>query len=104
MINMKILNYHKSTTGNPVQILIGSTNSTVIKSLEIINGDSDAVVKIYRKDDSKTPVKYGEITVNLESYNYLMLWEGFIAIPEGHTLWIESSIVGIEAVANVVEI
>lgn len=102
---MKILNYHVSTTGNPVKILAGSTNSTVIKSLEIINnGNSDAVVKIYRNDNSTSLVKYGEITVNLESYNYLMLWEGFIAIPEGHTLWIESPTTGIEAVANVVEI
>lgn len=101
---MEILNYHVSTTGNPVQILTGSANSTVVKSLEIINGDSDAVVKIYRKDNSNAPVKYGEITVNLESYNYLMLWEGFIAIPEGHTLWIYSTTTGIEAVANVVEI
>ncbi len=101
---MNILNYHVSTTGNPVKILTGSNGSTVIKSLEIINSDVDSVVKIYREDNSVQPVKYGEITINLESYNYLMLWEGFIAIPEGHSLWIYSDKSGIEAVANVVEL
>lgn len=101
---MDILNYHVATTGNPMQILTGKTNSTVIKSLEIINGSVDAVVKIYRKDSSPVPVKYGEITINMESYDYLMLWEGFIVIPSGHTLWIESEVLEVEAVANVVEL
>ena len=101
---MNILNYHVTTTGQPAQILIGSTNSTVIKSFELINGNSDAVITIYRKDNSPTPNVYGSITVNLEAYNYLMLWEGFIAIPEGHSLWISSETSGIEAIANVVEI
>ena len=102
---MNILNYHVSTEGNnPVKILTGSNGSTVIKSLEIINGDVDSVVKIYREDSSVNPAKYGEIVINLESYNYLMLWEGFIVIPEGHSLWIYSDRLDIEAVANVVEL
>lgn len=101
---MNILNYHVKTTGQPVNILTGSSNSTVIKSLELINSSTDATVTIYRMDDSQPQNVYGSIVVNLEAYNYVMLWEGFIAIPEGHTLWISSSESGIEAIANVVEL
>lgn len=100
---MRITNYHVVTNGEPVRILTGDTNSTVIKSLELISGSTQGEVSIYRKDASISPVKYGEIKVNLEENNYIMLWEGFICIPSGHTLWIESNVVGIEAVANVVE-
>lgn len=100
---MRITNYHVVTTGEPVRILTGDSNSTVIKSLELMAGSNEGTVSIYRRDSSVVPVKYGEIKVNLEEDNYLMLWEGFICIPSGHTLWIDSDVSGIEAVANVVE-
>ncbi len=99
---MIITNYHVSITGNDVLILTGGPNSTVIKSLEIISSDSSAEVTIYRKDSSSNV--YGSIKVNLEAYNYLMLWEGFISIPKDHTLWVSSVTTGIEVVANVVEL
>ena len=83
-------------------ILTGGENSTVIKSLELISGTEPSIVYIFRKD-SKNNV-YGTIKIDLKANNYVMLWEGFIAIPPGHTVYLNADSVQVEAVANVVEL
>lgn len=107
---MVIKNYKVKTsltTSNPptgvdTLILTGAENSTVVKSLEILIGNENAIVNIFRKDANDSP--YGNIKVDMNAYDYIMLWEGFIAIPSGHTLWINASSNQVEAVANVVEL
>lgn len=103
---MKVTNHHvKTTTENgEVQILTGSSNSTVVKSLEIISGSDPSVINIYRKTGDNGDSKYGEIKLDLAANNYVMLWEGFIAIPSGHKLLISANKAGIEAIASVVEL
>lgn len=95
------------TTSNPptgvdTLVLTGANNSTVIKSLEIISGNEDSIVNVFRKDENNTP--YGNIKLDLSAYNYVMLWEGFIVIPNGHSLWFNADSIQVEAVANVVEL
>lgn len=95
------------TTSNPpagvdTLILTGSENSTVIKSLELISGTESSIVYVFRKDsDGNT---YGSIKVDLKANNYVMLWEGFIAIPFGHTVYLNADSDQVEAVASVVEL
>lgn len=89
-------------TGVDVLILTGSDNSTVIKSLEVIAGTEDAIVNIFRKDEHG--IAYGNVKLDLTAHNYVMLWEGFIAIPAGHSLWLNSDSNQVEVVCNVVEL
>lgn len=88
--------------GADVLILTGAENSTILKSLEIIAGTENAIVNVFRKDTAGTV--YGNIKLDLTAYNYIMLWEGFIAIPSGHTLSINADSSQVEAIASVVEL
>ncbi len=100
---MNITNHHVKTDGGvETLVLTGSGGSTVIKSLELISGSDAAVVDVVRKDADDA--EYGRIRVNLTAYNYVMLWEGFVVIPNGHKLYVSSDSHLIEAVANVVEL
>ena len=107
---MLVTNYHVKATltssnppsGEDVLILTGSENSTVIKSLEVISGSESSIVNVFRKDSSGNI--YGNIKIDLTAYNYVMLWEGFIAIPQGHQLFINADSQYVEAVANIVEL
>lgn len=107
---MQVTNYHVKaavTSSNPpagtdVLILVGAENSTVVKSLEVISGAENAIANVFRKDSDGNV--YGKIKLDLTAYNYVMLWEGFIAIPSGHQLFINADSQYVEAIANVVEL
>lgn len=107
---MQVTNYHVKaavTSSNPptgadVLILTGAGNSTVVKSLEVISSSENAIVNVFRKDSDGNV--YGNIKLDLMAYNYVMLWEGFIAIPSGHQLFINADSQYVEAIANVVEL
>ena len=95
------------TSSNPpvgvdALILTGAENSTVIKSLELISGTESSIAYIFRKDGNGNT--YGSIKVDLKANNYVMLWEGFIAIPAGHTVYLNADSNQVEAVASVVEL
>ena len=107
---MNVTNYKvkaKLTNSNPpigidTLVLTGSENSTVIKSFELISGVEPTIVYVFRKDlDGNI---YGNIKVDFKANNYLTLWEGFVVIPYGHTLYINANSNQLEAVANVVEL
>lgn len=103
-------NYRKKTsvntdgaeiTPNDVELLTGSDNGTVVKTLEIISGEESAVLKIIRKDVTNSV--YATINVDLKANDYLILWEGFFLIPSGHKLIINADSNEITVVANVIE-
>lgn len=107
---MNVTNYKVKaslTNSNPpvgvdTLILTGASNSTIIKSLELISGSEQSIVNVFRKDSSGNV--YGTIKVDLTAYNYVMLWEGFIVIPAGHELYVNADSNQVEAIANVVEL
>lgn len=86
---------------NDVEILTGSTQSTIVKALELNAGEEDSVVYIIRKDGSNT--EYSRVKLDLTAYNYVILWEGFFVIPSGHKLILNADSNYVECIANVVE-
>lgn len=86
---------------NDVEILIGSTKSTIVKSLEINAGSEDSIVYIIRRDGSDN--EYSKIKIDLKAYNYAILWEGFVVIPYGNKLILNADSNEVECIANVVE-
>lgn len=96
-------NYSVKTTSSQLErILTGSTGSTIVKSLQIINGNQSCTVNVVRKDANN--VQYANVRVDLKANDYLLLWEGFFVIPFNHTLNFSSSSAGCTVVANVVEL
>lgn len=89
-------------TAQPVRILTGTSGSTVVKSLEVSCGATAGDVAIYRTDGGGNT--YGELRLNLSSYSYQVVWQGFFAIPTGHSLYMKASSDSVEAVASVVEL
>lgn len=89
-------------TGENVTVLTGATNGTIVKSLELNTGSSASVVNVIRRNNSN--VVYSSIKVDLSAYNYVVLWEGFVVIPSGHTLIINADNSQVECVANVIEL
>lgn len=103
-------NYRQTTTvddsgttivGNPVQLLTGASNGTVVKTLEIISGESSSILHIIRKDAADNI--YADIKVDLKANDYLILWEGFFLIPYQHKLIISADSNDVNVVANVIE-
>lgn len=107
---MQVTNYRAKaelTGSNPpagkdILVATGTENTTVIKSFEVMAGTESAIVEVFRKDDKGNV--YGAIRLNLTAYNYVMLWEGFVALPAGHSLYINADSVQVEAVCNAVEL
>ena len=91
-----------SLSSQPERVLTGSVNGTIVKSLQIINGNQSCTVNVVRKDDSGD--QYANVRVDLKANDYLLLWEGFFVIPYNHTLNFNSSAVDCTVVANVVEL
>ena len=94
-----------TSTGEPIVeeklILNGTSNGTIVKTLEIISGNESSVVKIMRRNAAGTT--YSTITIELKANDYLLLWEGFIVIPSGHKLVLSADSNEVTVVANVVE-
>jgi hypothetical protein len=51
---------------------MGATNSTIVKTLELINNGESCTVNVIRKDESNTI--YSNITLDMKSNDYLILW------------------------------
>lgn len=86
----------------PVRILTAGADATVVKCLELVCGATAGDVRIYRTDAGGAA--YGEYRVNMASYSYQIAWQGFFAIPAGHSLYMKATSTDIEAIASVVEI
>lgn len=86
-------------------LLNGVANSTVVKSLEIISGDQACTVSVIRKKNVNNILQqYATIKTDLKSYDYLLLWEGFFVIPNGHSIYISCNSKKCKVIANVVEL
>lgn len=84
-----------------ITLLTGAVKGTVVKSLEVINGNESSILNVIRKDISN--ITYATIKVDLKANDYLVLWEGFFLIPYGHTLCVSGDSNNITVVANVIE-
>lgn len=102
---MIVKSYNLTTDSDIWSILvIGSSNNSIIRSLEMSNySGSDAVVDICRKDEQLN--FYGNITLSLVDGDYVTLFIGsHLVLQNGHVLQVKSNIAGIDIVANVVEL
>ena len=100
--NKSVRGQMSGTTAQEVQMLVGASSSTIVKTLELINsGASSCNVDIIRKDGNGTT--YATIPVQMQPNDYLVLWEGFYVMPPSHTLWIKANSTNLVAVASVVE-
>lgn len=59
--------------------------SLIVRTLQVSNGFGDAIVQIARVNSDGAIVFKNKF--NLASYNYLLLWEGFIYLPQGMGLY-----------------
>lgn len=105
--------------GSPVSqnvlLLAGTSNGTIVKSLEIITEDESSIVHISRVEppvggfsDPPTEAEiegnsYASVKVDMKAHDYLVLWEGFFVVPANHRLYIKSTSTLCTVVANVVE-
>lgn len=69
----------------PRTVSSASRKSLIVRTLQVSNGFGDAVVQIARVNSDGTIVFKNKF--NLASYNYLLLWEGFIYLPQGMGLY-----------------
>ena len=100
--NKSVHGQMSGTTAQEVQILTGASEGTIVKTLELVNPSSASCnVDVIRKDAGGTA--YATIPVGMKANDYLVLWEGFYAIPSGHTLWIKANSAQCVAVASVIE-
>lgn len=105
-------NYYKSVEEPTIQnstefqeavlLLTGVSNSTIVKSLELINGDESSTAYIIRKNEEG--VIYSNIRVDLKANDYLLLWQGFFVIPQGHTIYFACNSLQTKIISNVVEL
>lgn len=93
----------EEVVGQDVEVCIGSTNYTIVKSLEISTSDTASIVFIKRANESGTV--YATIKVDMVEYNYVTLWDSasFVVLPSGHKLIINADNDSVQVVANVVE-
>lgn len=86
-------------------LLTGSVNSTIVRSLEVINNTEEtAIVTIRRLDDAVIPVAYGTVPLRIHPGDYVIGWADCqVALPLAHVLSVSSSVAGIQVVANAVE-
>lgn len=91
----------QTIVGVQIPLLTGVSNGTIVKTLEIISGESSSILHIIRKDAAENV--YADIKVDLKANDYLVLWEGFFIIPYQHKLIISADSDDINVVANVIE-
>ena len=99
-------NYHaknqNNNNDNLTQILIGSSQGTIVKSLQVINGDQSCTLHVIRKDEGANT--YADVRIDLKANDYLILWQGFFIIPYNHTLNFSCTSLNCTMIANVVEL
>jgi hypothetical protein len=85
-------------------LLYGASNSTIVKSLEVITGNESCTLNVIRKKQNASVwEEYANIKIDLKANDYLLLWEGFFVIPSGHGIWIKCNSKKCRVIANVVE-
>lgn len=89
-------------TINEVVLLIGASNGTIVKSLQIITGNESCHLKIKRKKNNSN-IPYAVIEIELKANDYLLLWQGFFVISNGDILSFQADSNFCTLVANVVE-
>lgn len=100
-------NYSLSVSDITSQSLLlnGASNSTIVKSLQIITGDEACTVNIIRKKVvNNTLQEYATIKTDLKANDYLLLWEGFFVIPANHSIYVSCNSTKCKVIANVVEL
>lgn len=90
-----------STSNNEVLVLTGTSGSTIVKSLELINSNESCTAYIIRKNENDNV--YSTIRVDLKANDYLILWQGFFVIPYNHKIYFSCNSLGCKIVTNVVE-
>ncbi len=92
--------------GQEVELLVGSTNGTVVKTLEISTGNESCYIEIIRRKAASIEYPIGEeysrIKIDMKAYDYLVLWEGFFVIPQGHKLSFTADSTQCRVIANAV--
>ena len=92
--------------GQEVELLVGGTNGTVVKSLEVITGNESCYVEVIRRKSATVEFpdgeEYARIKLDMKAYDYLVLWEGFFVIPQGHRLTFIADSESCRLVANAV--
>ena len=81
-------NYTSVSQGDYIDVLSGKQNGTIIKSLQLINGDQSCTVNVVRKNAGG---QYDNVRVDLKANDYLILWQGFFVIPYNHVLSFKST-------------
>lgn len=71
--------------------------SVIVRTLQVSNGLGDTIVQIVRSDDTGSNIFFKN-KFNLTSYNYLLLWQGFIYIPQGMGLYASVDVQNTEGV------
>lgn len=61
------------------------SKSIIVRTLQVANGFGDAIIQIARLDSGGQIVFRNKF--NLTSYNYVLLWQGFIYLPAGMGLY-----------------
>lgn len=90
-----------SFISNEVLLLTGTSGSTIVKTLELVNGNESCTAYIIRKDGNNEV--YANIKVDLKANDYLILWQGFFVIPFNHKIYFSCNSLKCKIVANVVE-
>lgn len=106
-MSLSFKNYNASVNSidEEKNLLYGATNSTIVKSLEIITGNQSCTLNIIRKkQNSSSWEEYANIKIDLKANDYLLLWQGFFVIPYTHGIWIKSNSKKCKVIANVVEL
>lgn len=83
-------------------VLTGANGGTIVKSLQIINGNQSCTINVIRKDISG--YEYANVRADLKANDYLILWQGFFVIPKDHLLCFNCSVLDCTIIANVVEL
>lgn len=100
-VNTSVNTNGNSVEANEITLLTGVPSGTIVKTLEVISGDESSILNIIRKDAAG--MIYANIKVDLKANDYLVLWEGFFVIPQGHKLCVSADSNKVTVVANAVE-
>ncbi len=101
-----------SITPNSIMLLSGANLGTIIKSLELISGNESCIAHVIRTngtEPSSNPTEaqiaqasYATIEIEMKANDYLILWEGFFALPQNHRLYFNATSTLCRAVVNYV--
>lgn len=92
------------TTGEgvDVELLVGATGGTIVKTLAITTGSEGCICYIKRATAGNTV--YHTIKVDVAPYSYVELWNGFYVVEAGFKLKINADSTQCQVTADVVEL